>query len=39
VKYADRLVLPDKEETVLQGTIDKLLEMEMLGNGKVKKLR
>ena len=27
VKYADGLVLPAKEETVLQGMIDKLLEI------------
>ena len=29
VKYADDLVLMAKEETVLQGMIDKLIEMEM----------
>jgi hypothetical protein len=33
VKYADDLVLMAKEETVLQGLIDKLIDWKMLWHG------
>jgi len=34
VKYADDLALRAKEETVLQGMIGRLIEIDMLWNGK-----